>query len=87
MSSMAALVQLSGVLLVLAPVGIGLLDDDLALLDQALEDLLDVEVSTSALEADGEVLEVDEDGKGAFCVGHGGDAAPFAVLDRDRGSR
>ena len=64
-SSMAA--SWSGrVYCVPVPVGVRLLDDDLALFEQPLEDLLDVEVTVTVLEADGEVLEVDEDGEGAF---------------------
>ena len=47
-----------------APVGVGLLDDDLALLDQPLEDAVDVELAVVGVaEADGEVLEVDEQGE------------------------
>ena len=53
-----------------APVGVGLLGDDLALLDQPLQDAGDVEAVAPALEAQGEVLEVDEDGQRTFAVGH-----------------
>ena len=58
------------VLLVFTPVGVGLLDDDLALLHQALEDLVDVEIAAPVFEADGQVLEVYEYGQGAVGLGH-----------------
>src|SRR5262249_13533067 len=54
-----------------APVGVGLLGDDLALLDHALQDAGDVEAFAAALEAQRQVLEVDEDGQGAFAFSHG----------------
>jgi hypothetical protein len=42
------------------PVGVGLLDDDLALLDETLEDLLDLEgLVLGVAESDGNVLEID----------------------------
>ena len=69
-SSMAASCRGAGVAGEAAPVGVGLLGDDLALLDEALEHAGDVEAVAAALEAQGEVLEVDEDGQGAIAFGH-----------------
>ena len=54
-----------------APVGVGFLGDDLALLDQPLQHAVDVEAIAPALEAQGQVLEVDEDGQRTFAVIHG----------------
>lgn len=48
--------------LVRAPVGIGALDDELPLLQETLQDDGDVESARAVLEAQGEVLEVDEYG-------------------------
>ena len=64
------LVERGRVVLVAAPVGVGLLDDELALLDQPFEDLLDVELGLAlVLEPHGEVFQVDEDGEAAFAFG------------------
>ena len=62
------LVQRGGVAGEAAPVGVGLLGDDLALFDEPFEDARDVEAVAAALEAEGQVLEVDEDGQGTFAV-------------------
>ena len=51
-----------------APVGIGLLDDDLALFDQALEDLVDVEAVAALVQADADVLEIKKDGERGLAV-------------------
>ena len=64
-------VQHAGVAAEAAPVGVGLLGDDLALLDQPLEDADDVEAVAPALKTEGQVLEIDEDGQGMFAIGHG----------------
>src|SRR5207253_2991903 len=64
------LVQGVGELLEPAPVGVGLLGDDLALLDDALQDAHDVEAIAPPLKPQGQVHEVDEDGQRAFAVSH-----------------
>ena len=48
-----------------------LLGNDLALLDETLENADDVETIASALESQGEVLEIDEDGQRTIAVSHG----------------
>src|SRR5437763_9762959 len=65
-----ALMQLAGEGGEAVPVGIGLLGDNLALLDQPLQYPADVKPVAPPLKAQGEVLEVDEDGQGAFPVSH-----------------
>jgi len=51
------------------PVGIGAADDDLALLEQALQDQLELELLVLRfLDSAGDVLEVDEHGQLAFAV-------------------
>jgi hypothetical protein len=67
------LVERGLVVAVAGPVGVGALHEDLALLEEALEDLLDLELLPRVLHAEGEVLEVDEDGDGRRgSVGAGG---------------
>ena len=55
------LVQGGGVRAEPVPVGVGLLGDDLTLLDETFEDAFDVELVATALETQGQVFEVDED--------------------------
>ena len=58
------LVEAALVVGVAAPVGVGLLDEELALVEQALQDEVDVELPVVGVpDADGDVLEVDEEGE------------------------
>ena len=61
-----------------APVGVGLLGDDLALLDQPLEDPVDLEPVAAVLEAEADVLEVDEHGERPLAVGVPGGFIPVS---------
>jgi hypothetical protein len=49
-----------------APVRISLLDDDLAFLDQSLQDAIDVEPIASIVQADADVFEIEKHGKRPF---------------------
>src|SRR5205085_9868915 len=61
------LVELALVVGELVPVGVGALDDDLPLLQQALEEQVDLELLVLRIHhTDGDVLEVDEQGNFAF---------------------
>ena len=62
-SSMAASCSGCGVMREAAPVGVRLLGDDLAFFDKPLQHADDVEAIAAVLKAEGQVLEVDEDGK------------------------
>src|SRR5262249_21954302 len=53
------------------PVRVGLLGDDLSFLDDPLEYAGDIEAFSSTLEAKRQVLEIDENGQGAFHFSHG----------------
>src|SRR6185436_7056367 len=68
----AGLVKGALVVAVAAPVGVRLLDDDLALFQQPLEHHVDVEVDASVARADGNVFEIAEDGQLALLVARGG---------------
>ena len=60
-SSIAASWKAALVVGVAAPVGVGLLDEQLALVEQALQHEVDVELAVVGVaDADGDVLEVDE---------------------------
>src|ERR1700720_871962 len=73
------LVERALVVAVALPVGVGLLDDDLALLEQALEDEADVELADLRItDAQGDVLEVAEHRDLALLV-----LRPLAVGDGD----
>ena len=58
------LVEAALVVRVPAPVGVGLLDQELALVEQPLQDEVDVELAVVGVaDADGDVLEIDEEGE------------------------
>ncbi len=64
-------VELAHGVLVVAPVAVGPLVDDAALLQQPLQHQLDLELAgLHVADADGQVLEIDEDGNQRF-FGHG----------------
>jgi AcrR family transcriptional regulator len=53
-----------------APVGVRLLDEELSLVQEPLQDQVDVELSVVGVtDADGDVLEVDEEGEALFVLG------------------
>jgi hypothetical protein len=51
-----------------APVGVGLLGDDLALLNQPLDDLVDLEAVAAVVQADADVFKIKKDGERALAV-------------------
>ena len=65
-----AVMEALGVLLILGPIGVRLLDNYLALLDQALENLAHLELASAMLETYREVLEINEYGQRVFGLGH-----------------
>src|SRR5262249_5315694 len=81
------LVQRRGVLGEPAPIGVGLFDDDLALLDEALDHLDDVEPVPALVQADADVLEIKKDGETALAVGVPGGFHSVLVRARTRAAQ
>src|SRR5205085_77182 len=64
------LVEGRGVRTEAAPVGVGLLGDDLALFDESFQHALDVKSVATALEAQGQVFKIDKYGQRPLLVWH-----------------
>jgi hypothetical protein len=63
-------VEAALVVRVAAPVGVGLLDEQLALVQEPFQDEVDVELAIVGVpDADCDVLEVDEEGEALFVLG------------------